>query len=201
MSERKVVISSRRSPLRTPTVPKRTPCSQTPSLQRRTTARIWSGVASVVRSMSGELRSSRASRTVPPTRYSSWPASVKRRPRSRTTLANGAAFSSAPRASRWAGESSDMHRSIRVPPLGQFKWFTYEQPGQPVWGGGGRMPDTNKMSRAEAGRKGGQTTKKRYGDDFFGKIGRMGGKKGGETTKQRYGIEFYQKIGRKGGSR
>jgi hypothetical protein len=29
----------------------------------------------------------------------------------------------------------------------------------------------------------------------------MGGKKGGETTKQRYGIEFYQKIGRKGGSR
>jgi uncharacterized protein len=63
------------------------------------------------------------------------------------------------------------------------------------------MPDTGKMSRAEAGRKGGQTTKKRYGDDFFGKIGRMGGKKGGETTKQRYGIEFYQKIGRKGGSR
>ena len=41
------------------------------------------------------------------------------------------------------------------------------------------MPDTTKMSRAEAGRKGGQTTKKRYGDDFFGKIGRMGGKKGG----------------------
>jgi general stress protein YciG len=63
------------------------------------------------------------------------------------------------------------------------------------------MPDTKKMSRAEAGRKGGQATKKRYGDDFFGKIGRMGGKKGGETTKQRYGIEFYQKIGRKGGSR
>jgi uncharacterized protein len=83
----------------------------------------------------------------------------------------------------------------------QFKWFTYEQPGQPLWGGGGRMPETKKMSRAEAGRKGGQTTKKRYGDDFFGKIGRMGGKKGGETTKQRYGIEFYQKIGRKGGSR
>jgi general stress protein YciG len=91
--------------------------------------------------------------------------------------------------------------SIRAPGLGHFKWFTHEQPGQPVRGGGGRMPDTKKMSRAEAGRKGGQTTKKRYGDDFFGKIGRMGGKKGGETTKQRYGIEFYQKIGRKGGSR
>jgi general stress protein YciG len=63
------------------------------------------------------------------------------------------------------------------------------------------MVDTRKMSRAEAGRKGGQTTKQRYGEDFFGKIGRMGGKKGGETTKRRYGIEFYQKIGRKGGSR
>ena len=63
------------------------------------------------------------------------------------------------------------------------------------------MADTRKMSRAEAGRKGGQTTKQRYGEDFFGKIGRMGGKKGGETTKRRYGIEFYQKIGRKGGSR
>jgi uncharacterized protein len=63
------------------------------------------------------------------------------------------------------------------------------------------MVDTSKMSRAEAGRKGGQTTKRRYGEDFFGKIGRMGGKKGGETTKERYGIEFYQKIGRKGGSR
>ncbi len=63
------------------------------------------------------------------------------------------------------------------------------------------MPDTKKMSRAEAGRKGGQTTKKRYGDDDHWTIGRTGGKKGGGTTKQRYGIEFYQKIGRKGGSR
>lgn len=59
----------------------------------------------------------------------------------------------------------------------------------------------NKMSRAEAGRKGGLTTKKRYGQGFFGEIGRIGGKKGGDTTKKRYGVEFYQKIGRKGGSR
>jgi hypothetical protein len=57
------------------------------------------------------------------------------------------------------------------------------------------------MSRAEAGRKGGQTTKQRYGDEHFGKIGKIGGKKGGETTKQRYGSEFYQKIGRLGGSK
>jgi uncharacterized protein len=57
------------------------------------------------------------------------------------------------------------------------------------------------MSRAEAGRKGGKTTKDRYGDEHFGRIGRIGGKKGGETTKRRYGSEFYQKIGRIGGSK
>jgi general stress protein YciG len=60
---------------------------------------------------------------------------------------------------------------------------------------------TRKMSRAEAGRKGGQTTKSRYGDGHFGRIGKIGGKKGGETTKRRYGSEFYQRIGRKGGSK
>jgi general stress protein YciG len=62
-------------------------------------------------------------------------------------------------------------------------------------------PTPTKMSRAEAGRKGGKTTKERYGDEHFGKIGRIGGKKGGETTKRRYGSEFYQKIGRIGGSK
>src|SRR6266511_1940274 len=56
------------------------------------------------------------------------------------------------------------------------------------------MQEARKMSRAEAGRKGGQTTKKRYGDDFFGKIGRLGGRKGGETTKQRYGIEVHNHL-------
>lgn len=58
-----------------------------------------------------------------------------------------------------------------------------------------------KMSRSEAGRKGGLTTKRRHGQEFFGRIGRIGGKKGGETTKRKYGVEHYQKIGRKGGSR
>ncbi len=62
------------------------------------------------------------------------------------------------------------------------------------------MP-SSKMSRGEAGRKGGLTTKNRYGPEFFERIGRIGGKKGGDTTKRRYGLEFYQNIGRKGGSK
>ena len=61
--------------------------------------------------------------------------------------------------------------------------------------------EQQKMTRAEAGRKGGLRTKERHGDDYFGRIGRLGGKKGGEATKQRYGVEFYRAIGRKGGSR
>ncbi len=60
---------------------------------------------------------------------------------------------------------------------------------------------SQKMTRAEAGRKGGKTTKQRYGEEHFGRIGKIGGKKGGETTKERYGSEFYQKIGRLGGSK
>jgi uncharacterized protein len=56
-----------------------------------------------------------------------------------------------------------------------------------------------KMSKAEAGRKGGLSTKQRYGERYFSEIGRLGGRKGGEVTRDRYGIEFYQKIGRKGG--
>ena len=61
------------------------------------------------------------------------------------------------------------------------------------------MAHTMKMSRAEAGRKGGLTTKRRHGNEFFGEIGRLGGKKGGQTTKARHGVEFYQRIGRQGG--
>ena len=57
------------------------------------------------------------------------------------------------------------------------------------------------MTRADAGRKGGETTKERYGEDFYRSIGRKGGKKGGQTTKERYGADFYRTIGRKGGSK
>jgi general stress protein YciG len=47
----------------------------------------------------------------------------------------------------------------------------------------------------EAGRKGGETVKERYGSDFYGEIGR----KGGSTTKRKYGPEHYAAIGRRGG--
>src|SRR2546423_15471842 len=63
------------------------------------------------------------------------------------------------------------------------------------------MSQEMKMSRAEAGRKGGLTTKRRYGDEFFGKIGKIGGEKGGDNPKSRYGGGVYQKNGRNGGSR
>jgi len=53
------------------------------------------------------------------------------------------------------------------------------------------------MTRAEAGKKGGLTTKRRYGQGFYRQIGRLGGKKGGESTKQRYGVGFYRDIAKK----
>lgn len=47
----------------------------------------------------------------------------------------------------------------------------------------------------EAGRKGGEAVKKKYGPSFYRQIG----KKGGETVKQERGSEFYAEIGRQGG--
>ena len=49
----------------------------------------------------------------------------------------------------------------------------------------------------EAGRKGGETVKSRYGPTFYQSIG----KKGGETVKRERGAAFYAEIGRKGGER
>jgi len=57
------------------------------------------------------------------------------------------------------------------------------------------MAEKGAITVREAGRRGGTSTKKRYGPDFYKNIG----KKGGETTKQRHGHEHYEKIGRKGG--
>src|SRR5580700_3304999 len=77
------------------------------------------------------------------------------------------------------------------------------------------------MSVREAGQKGGETVKKKYGPEFYEQIGRKGGlatklahghefyeqigkkggKKGGEATRDRYGPNFYEKIGQKGGQK
>ena len=53
------------------------------------------------------------------------------------------------------------------------------------------------MTVSEAGRKGGEKTRERYGSEFYEEIG----KKGGEAVKRTRGPEFYEKIGRKGGQR
>ena len=50
---------------------------------------------------------------------------------------------------------------------------------------------------AEAGRRGGETVKERYGTPFYKEIGR----KGGETVRNERGHEFYEEIGRKGGQK
>ena len=58
-------------------------------------------------------------------------------------------------------------------------------------------PDEGNMSVREAGRKGGKTTRARYGAEFFQEIGA----KGGRTVSQRYSNEHFREIGRKGGRR
>ncbi|MDP9018691.1 MAG: general stress protein B [Candidatus Eremiobacteraeota bacterium] len=51
------------------------------------------------------------------------------------------------------------------------------------------------MSVREAGKKGGNTVRDRYGSGFYEEIGR----KGGQATRERHGAEFYETIGQKGG--
>jgi general stress protein YciG len=57
--------------------------------------------------------------------------------------------------------------------------------------------ESEAMSVREAGRKGGSTTRDRYGSDFFQEIGA----KGGRTVSERYSSEHFREIGRKGGRR
>ncbi|MTT31347.1 stress-induced protein, KGG, repeat-containing protein [Terrilactibacillus sp. BCM23-1] len=54
----------------------------------------------------------------------------------------------------------------------------------------------HKMSREEAGHKGGETTSKKHGKEFYQEIG----EKGGEATSKNHDKEYYQEIGHKGGS-
>ncbi len=53
------------------------------------------------------------------------------------------------------------------------------------------------MTVREAGRKGGERVKAKYGSEFYEAIGR----KGGEATKSKYGPAFYEVIGQKGGQK
>lgn len=71
------------------------------------------------------------------------------------------------------------------------------------------------MTVREAGRKGGEAVKQKYGHPFYSRIGHEGGQKlmaergrdfysqigsvGGKTAYARHGSEFYAEIGRKGG--
>jgi general stress protein YciG len=56
-------------------------------------------------------------------------------------------------------------------------------------------PEGAEMSVREAGKKGGDTVRDRYGPGFYEKIGR----KGGQVTRERHGAQFYETIGQKGG--
>jgi uncharacterized protein len=58
-----------------------------------------------------------------------------------------------------------------------------------------KSEETHKMTRQEAGRKGGQKVAKERGPEFYRQIG----KKGGEKVAAVRGSEFYREIGRKGG--
>ena len=58
-----------------------------------------------------------------------------------------------------------------------------------------KEPEHHPMTIEEAARKGGNTTKERYGPDFYSRIGR----KGGQRVARERGPEFYSEIGRKGG--
>ena len=73
------------------------------------------------------------------------------------------------------------------------------------------------MTVAEAGRKGGQAVRDKYGPGFYEAIGKKGGeavkaerghafyeeigKKGGESVKASRGAGFYEEIGKRGGNR
>ncbi len=59
----------------------------------------------------------------------------------------------------------------------------------------GEKKSDEKMTRQEAGRKGGQKVAKERGSEFYREIGR----KGGEKVAAQRGSEFYKEIGKKGG--
>ncbi len=58
-----------------------------------------------------------------------------------------------------------------------------------------KSEEKRKMTREEAGRKGGEKVARERGSEFYREIGR----KGGEKVAEDRGSEFYRLIGRKGG--
>ncbi|MDR0372038.1 MAG: hypothetical protein LBI79_00515 [Nitrososphaerota archaeon] len=54
-----------------------------------------------------------------------------------------------------------------------------------------------KMTRQEAGKKGGEKVARERGTEFYREIGR----KGGEKVSAERGPEYYRKIGKKGGEK
>lgn len=59
------------------------------------------------------------------------------------------------------------------------------------------MEQSRELTVSEAGRRGGEATRRKYGPEFYEEIG----KKGGETVKRERGSGFYEEIGRKGGQK
>jgi general stress protein YciG len=60
---------------------------------------------------------------------------------------------------------------------------------------GGEARANDREGLSEAGRRGGEVVKERYGAEFYREIG----EKGGGAVKERYGAEFYSEIGKRGG--
>jgi len=81
----------------------------------------------------------------------------------------------------------------------------------------GDPAENREMSVREAGKKGGDAVRERYGSSYYEEIGRKGGKatrdrhgvefyesigqKGGRVVKEKYGVDFYEEIGHKGGQK
>ena len=58
------------------------------------------------------------------------------------------------------------------------------------------MSENQEVTVREAGRRGGNATKAKYGHDFYSR----NGQKGGKTTAEKYDRDFYRKAGGRGGS-